>query len=132
MLFYALAMTSTMIAVVFLSVLHVASGESYRLNRFFSKEPTGVRLFNKFSFMYLLPFIFIPFIRIRSFMLLSILFHVIMIVVMEDVLYMRGLWKKRTDVHFLVMVIFNLVFAFGLYLYYIGFLADILDLPFPL
>ncbi|MBP1918918.1 hypothetical protein [Youngiibacter multivorans] len=131
MLFYALAMTSTMIAVVFLSVLHVASGESYRLNRFFSKEPTGVRLFNKFSLMYLLPFIFIPFIRIRSFMLLSILFHVIMIVVMEDVLYMRGLWKKRTNVHFLVMVIFNLVFTIGLYLFYIGFLKDILDLPFP-
>jgi hypothetical protein len=132
MLFYALAMTSTMIAVVFLSVLHVASGESYRLNRFFSRESTGVRLFNKFSLMYLLPFIFIPFIRIRSFMLLSILFHVIMVALMEDLLYMRGLWRKRTDVHFLVMLVFNIIIAIGLYLFYTGFLTDILDLPFPI
>jgi len=64
-------------------------------------------------------------------MLLSILFHVIMVALMEDVLYMRGLWKKRTDVHFLVMLVFNLVIAIGLYLFYTGFLTDILDLPFP-
>lgn len=129
MFFYVLGMAATMVAVVFLSVLQVTSKEPYTLNRFFRREPNGVRLFNRYSLAYFVPLLFIPFIGVYAFRYLFIIFILIFFLALEDVLYLYSLYRERNRENILTMLVFNIVMGGLIFLVYRGFLYGIVSLP---
>ena len=129
MFFYVLGMAATMVAVVFLSVLQVTSKEPYTLNRFFRREPNGVRLFNRYSLAYFVPLLFIPFIGVYAFRYLFIIFILIFFLALEDVLYLYSLYRERNKENVLTMLVFNIVMGGLIFLVYRSFLYGIVSLP---
>jgi hypothetical protein len=122
-------MAATMVAVVFLSVLQVTSKEPYTLNRFFRREPNGVRLFNRYSLAYFVPLLFVPFIGVYAFRYLFIIFILIFFLALEDVLYLYSLYRERNKENVLTMLVFNLVMGGLIFLVYRSFLYGIVSLP---
>lgn len=129
MFFYVLGMAATMVAVVFLSVLQVTSKEPYTLNRFFRREPNGVRLFNRYSLAYFVPLLFVPFITVYAFRYLFIIFVLLFFLALEDVLYLYSLYREKNREHVLTMLVFNLVMGGLIFLVYRSFLYGIVSLP---
>lgn len=129
MFFYVLGMAATMVAVVFLSVLQVTSKEPYTLNRFFRRERSGVRLFNRYSLAYFVPLLFIPFIGVYAFRYLFMIFILIFFLALEDVLYLYSLYRERNKENVLTMLVFNIVMGGLIFLVYRSFLYGIVSLP---
>jgi len=122
MLIYRLALYSTLVVIVFLSVIHIGSKMPYYLNKVYQKEPNGMRLFNRFYLTYLLPWIFVPLISSDYFRAYFIIYLLMFTIGMEDGLYIHALYTKKNKEKFIIMLLFNLLLIALIYIISLTFL----------
>ncbi len=94
MFFYRIGLFLTLVVIVFLSVFHIGTKLPYQLNKVYQKGPNGIRIFNRFYLGYLLPWIFIPLIPSTYFRSYYIIYILMFTLVMEDALYIIGLYTN--------------------------------------
>lgn len=124
MILYRLGLFVTLVVIVFLSAFQIGSKMPYQLNKVYQKDPTGIRLFNRFYLGYLLPWLFVPFapsLYFRTYYVIYILFFTL---VMEDVLYGIGLYTGKNKEKFLVMLVFNVLIIGLIYILILRYLND--------
>lgn len=124
MLFYRLGLFLTLVVIVFLSVFHIGSKMPYQLNKVYQKEPGGIRVFNRFYLGYLVPWVFIPLIPSTYFRTYYVIYILMFTLVMEDALYIRGLYTDSNKEKFLVMFIFNLILVGLIYILILRYLTE--------
>ena len=122
MFFYNLGMFVTMSIIVGLTVIQIGSKEDYNLNRIYQKEFNGMRVLNKLYFICIIPWLFIPLINLYYFKFLYIIFILLLILAMEDILYIYSIVKDKNKEKFIVMLIFNIVIIGLIYIINIRFL----------
>ncbi len=123
MFFYRIGLFLTLVVIVFLSVFHIGTKLPYQLNKVYQKGPNGIRIFNRFYLGYLLPWIFIPLIPSTYFRAYYVIFILMFTLVMEDVLYIIGLYTHNNKEKFLVMLIFNIILAGLIYILILRYLT---------
>ncbi|MBR0577021.1 hypothetical protein KCG48_11910 [Proteiniclasticum sp. BAD-10] len=119
---YVLGLFLTLVVVVFWSTLHLGSKMTYKLNRIWRKEQNGMRLFNRFSLAWILPWLFLPFIGSTYFRTYYVIYILLFILAMEDVLYLIALTTGKNEEKVWIMLLFNLLGALLLYSIYLTFL----------
>ncbi|NLB20254.1 MAG: hypothetical protein GX829_05365 [Clostridium sp.] len=124
MFFYRLGLFLTLVVIVFLSVFQMGTKLPYQLNKVYQKEPNGLRVFNRFYLGYLLPWIFIPLIPSTYFRAYYIIYILMFTLVMEDALYIVGLYTENNKEKFLVMLIFNIILAGLIYILILRYLTQ--------
>ena len=124
MIFYKLGLFLTLVVIVFLSVFHIGSKLPYQLNKIYQKEPNGTRFFNRFYLGYLLPWVFIPLVPSVYFRTYYVIYILMFTLIMENVLYFRGLYVDSNKEKFLVMVVFNLIMLGLMYIIILKYLNN--------
>ncbi|MGB4588257.1 MAG: hypothetical protein WBI17_03345 [Clostridiaceae bacterium] len=122
MLIYRLALYTTLVVIVFLSVIHIGSKMPYYLNKVYQKEPNGMRLFNRFYLTYLLPWMFVPLISSVYFRTYFVIYLLMFTLAMEDGLYVHGLYTQKNKEKFIIMLLFNLLVIALIYILAITYL----------
>ncbi|MFH5837134.1 hypothetical protein ACHAL6_13820 [Proteiniclasticum sp. C24MP] len=123
MMAYNLGLFLTLFIILFLGVLHIGSRLPYQLNRFYQKEPNGIRLFNKLYLVYLIPWIFVPFIGSSYFRTYYVIYILIFTLAMENGLYLYGLYTGKNKEKLIVMVVFNLLIVGIIYILTLTYLS---------
>lgn len=124
MFIYRLALFSTLVVIVFLSVIHIGSKMPYYLNKVYQKESNGIRLFNRFYLTYLLPWIFVPFIGSVYFRAYYVIYLLMFTLAMEDGLYAHALYTRKNKEKFILMLLFNLLLIALIYIIALSYLKD--------
>lgn len=109
MMVYRLGLFLTLVVILFFATMHIGAKEPYRLNRWVEKTNTGLRLWNKFYLLWLLPWSFVPFIDSLYFRTYYVLYILLFTLALEVGLYLLGLYTGKNKEHFLVMLLFTLV-----------------------
>lgn len=122
MFIYRLALFSTLVVIVFLSVIHIGSKMPYYLNKVYQKESNGMRLFNRFYLTYLLPWIFVPFIGSVYFRAYFVIYLLMFTLAMEDGLYAHALYTRKNKEKFILMLLFNLLLIALIYIIALSYL----------
>lgn len=122
MFIYRLALFSTLVVIVFLSVIHIGSKMPYYLNKVYQKESNGIRLFNRFYLTYLLPWIFVPFIGSVYFRAYYVIYLLMFTLAMEDGLYAHALYTRKNKEKFILMLLFNLLLLTLIYIISLSYL----------
>lgn len=130
MMAYTLGLLVTLIVILFLAMIHIGSKEAYTLNRVYQKEDNGLRLFNRLYLTYILPWIFVPFIRSVYFRTYYVLYILIFTLALEDSLYLYGLYTGKNKEKFYVMLLFNILLIGLMYILILQFLDGFT--PFPM
>lgn len=123
MMAYNIGLFVTLFIILFLGMLHIGSKLPYQLNRFYQKERGGMRLFNRLYLVYLIPWIFVPFIGSSYFRTYYVIYILIFTLAMENGLYLYGLYTGKNEEKFLVMVVFNLILVGIIYILTLTYLA---------
>lgn len=124
MFIYRLALFSTLVVIVFLSVIHIGSKMPYYLNKVYQKESNGMRLFNRFYLTYLLPWILVPFIGSVYFRAYFVIYILMFTLAMEDGLYAHALYTRKNKEKFILMLLFNLLLIALIYIIALSYLKD--------
>jgi len=85
-------------------VLHIGSKLPYQLNKVYQKEHNGMRLFNKLYLVYLVPWIFVPFIDSSYFRTYYVIYILIFTLAMEDGLYLYGVYVGKNNEKLLALL----------------------------
>ena len=124
MMVYNIGLFLTLLVILFLGVMHIGSKMPYRLNRFYQKEKNGMRLFNRFYLVYLIPWILVPFVASTYFRTYYMIYILIFTLALEDGLYMYGLYTEKNKEKFFVMLIFNLIVMGLIYILVLRYLSE--------
>ena len=124
MMYYKLGLFLTLVVITFLSVFHIGSKMPYQLNKVYQKEPGGIRLFNRFYLGYLLPWILIPLVPSVYFRTYYVIYILMFTLVMEDALYLRGVFTDHNREKFVVMLVFNLLILGLIYILVLRYLNN--------
>lgn len=123
MMAYNTGLFLTLFIILFLGVLHIGSKLPYQLNKVYQKEHNGMRLFNKLYLVYLLPWIFVPFIDSTYFRTYYVIYILIFTLAMEDGLYLYGVYVDKNNEKLLVMIVFNVMIVGLIYILTLTYLS---------
>jgi hypothetical protein len=82
-----------------------------------------MRLFNRLYLVYLVPWIFVPFIDSSYFRTYYVIYILIFTLAMEDGLYLYGLYVDKNNEKLLVMIVFNVMIVGLIYILTLTYLS---------